>query len=115
MKTKRARRKADGTGRVPDGLRARRRLVGKLELGFFVQGLGWVYCHLRLRCGFSIRELAAIAGVGVETLCQLEHGKHPPSMVTEFRVAMALGYHTDEIRRLTRRWLRKLVRRKLRR
>jgi transcriptional regulator with XRE-family HTH domain len=73
----------------------------------FLQALGWVYLHLRLRFGLSLVELARQARVGVQTLCDLEHGRHGARPETEWAVAHALGYEPEDLWRLTRRWLRR--------
>lgn len=104
-------RDKDGTGRVPAGNRKVRALKDRVPFDTFVQALGWVYHHLRLRCGQTLRDLAARARVGVQTICEMESGRHPPRLDVETRVANALGYHTEHVHRLTRRWMRKLIRR----
>jgi transcriptional regulator with XRE-family HTH domain len=36
----------------------------------------------RVAAGLSQRELAKLAGIGVETLCRIETGKHTPTVPT---------------------------------
>lgn len=44
----------------------------------------------RVAAGLSQRELAALAGVRVETLCRIETGKHTPSVPTVDKIDRAL-------------------------
>lgn len=111
MRTRPSKWEKDGTGRAPAGTRRWQPLpADDRELKRFLQALGWVYLHLRLRFGLSLFRLAARAHVGVQTLCDLEHAHHAIRGDTEYLVAHALGYEPEQIRRLARRWLRKKMR-----
>lgn len=111
MRTRRCKHEIDGTGRAPAGTRRLRPVEpGRVSMGLFFRALGWVYLHLRLRFGLPLQELAALAQVGVQTLCDLEHGGHGARPETEWQVAHALGYEPEEVMRLTRRWLRRKFR-----
>jgi transcriptional regulator with XRE-family HTH domain len=47
--------------------------------------------HWRERCGFSVRELARLAGVGYVTIVRIENGHASPTVDMLEKLAAALG------------------------
>lgn len=77
----------------------------------FAEAQGWVLKRLRLRQKREVAEVAQMAHVGDRTLRDLEQQKHLNTAISSYVDACALGYHPDRIALLTRRWLRKYLRR----
>jgi hypothetical protein len=99
------RRKTSGQDRA---LPAAKRLnVGKLHAGE-IRVVGQL---IRKRYEKSVVEIASRAGVGEETLREYLLFKHPEAWTTNNLTALALGLYPDDLKELTRRWMRKFRRR----
>ena len=97
-----------GAGRKP---RPRPKLKKEIPFELFAEALGWVHKSLRIRQGAELSDMAQKAGVGYNTLWDLEHQKHLNTALAPYAYAYALGYHPDRLALITRRWLQKYLRR----
>jgi hypothetical protein len=91
--------------------RRRPRLEEEMPFELFAEALGWVHKRLRIRQGRELSEIAKHAHVGERTLRDLEQQKHLNTALAPYAYAYALGYHPDRVALITRRWLRKYLRR----
>jgi transcriptional regulator with XRE-family HTH domain len=62
-----------------------------------MSAMGKRFQQIREEVGLSQPELAAAAGVPVDTLRNWEHGRRVPSLVNAVRVATALGISLDRL------------------
>lgn len=69
--------------------------------------IGQVVRRLRLRWGWSLRELACAAGLTKSYLCELEHGEHSPSFEVMLRLEAAFDLVSGGLQKLAEGWLRK--------
>jgi hypothetical protein len=70
--------------------------------------MAWVLAFLiRVRYDVPVAWVAAMAGVGDQSLRDCLSFLRPDGWHTLSRTALLLGFYPDELERLTRRWMRK--------
>ena len=77
----------------------------------FIKAQCHVLTQLRLRWGWEAGELAKACGIGPSTLRDYERQERLHTLSTPYKIGLRLGYLPEQVAELTRRWLRKYIRR----
>jgi hypothetical protein len=90
------------------------RLTLIIPFDLFAHAQCWVLNQIRERQGRPIKEIAAAAHIGYNTLWEYTQQDHHNTAHTPYAFAQALGYTPERIAQITARWLTKYIHRRQR-